>query len=140
MLCAKFGWNWPSDSVEDFYFFKFRQCIFAISFSKHLNKLEFPSYKNALCHVMLELAQWRFFKFCYCIFAISLSSPLGKGRSPSIESPEPKCQFGWNWLSGCGEDDGHRQIVIRKGHLNLRLRWAKKQESNSRPLQSYFIT
>ena len=29
MLSAKFGWNWPSGSGEDF--FKFHQCIFAIS-------------------------------------------------------------------------------------------------------------
>ena len=29
MLCAKFGWNWPSGSGEED--FKFCQCIFAIS-------------------------------------------------------------------------------------------------------------
>ena len=93
MLCAKFSWNWPSDSVEDFHFWKFRQCIFAIIFSKHLNKLEFPSYKNALCHVMLELAQWRFFKFCYCIFAISLSSPLGKVGALQLNPLNPNANL-----------------------------------------------
>ena len=29
MLCAKFGWNWPSGSGEEI--FKFHQCIFTIS-------------------------------------------------------------------------------------------------------------
>ena len=33
-------------------------------------------------------------------------------------------------------NDDNGQIVIIKSHLNLRLRWSKKQESNSRPLRS----
>ena len=33
-------------------------------------------------------------------------------------------------------NDDNGQIVIIKGQLNLRLRWSKKQESNSRPLRS----
>ena len=40
----------------------------------HLNKLESPSHKDALCQVWLKLAQWfwrrSFFKFCQCIFAV----------------------------------------------------------------------
>ena len=62
MLCAKFGFNWPSGSVvEDI---KFCQCIFAISllssFGKdrvlHLYKREFPILNDALCLVWLKLA------------------------------------------------------------------------------------
>ena len=53
MLCAKFGWNWPCDSGGD------DQGIFAISYLSpawkghglHLNKLESPSPKDALCQV-----------------------------------------------------------------------------------------
>ena len=64
MPCAKFGWNWLSGFGEEV--FKFRQCIFSISefspFGKggglHLNKLESPSPKDALCQVWLKLAQW----------------------------------------------------------------------------------
>ena len=37
----------------------------------HLNKLEFPSPKDALCQVWLKLAQWfrrrRFLNFCYSV-------------------------------------------------------------------------
>ena len=51
MLCAKFGWNWPSGYWEED-FFLFRQCILAIyhplekSGTLHLNKPESPSPKN----------------------------------------------------------------------------------------------
>ena len=46
--------------------FKFRQCILAISYylplekvgAFHLNKLESPSSKDALCQVWLKLAEW----------------------------------------------------------------------------------
>ena len=41
----------------------------------HLNKLESPSHKDALCQVWLKLAKWfwrrRFLKFDQCIFTIS---------------------------------------------------------------------
>ena len=31
MICAKFSWNWPSDSWDSWDFFLFGQCIFSIS-------------------------------------------------------------------------------------------------------------
>ena len=37
MLCAKFGWNWPSGSEKKI--FKFRQCIFAIVIISHWKSL-----------------------------------------------------------------------------------------------------
>ena len=63
MLCAKIGWNWLSASGE--FFFNF---INAFSLFRnylplerdgvlHLNKLESPSPKDALCQVWLKLAQ-----------------------------------------------------------------------------------
>ena len=65
MLCAKFGWNWPSGSgEEDFlissmYFSLFRYYLpLEKGRALHLNKLESPSPKNALCLVWLKLAQW----------------------------------------------------------------------------------
>ena len=41
--------------------FQFRQFIFSISFlspALHLNKVKFPSPKDALCQDWLKLAQW----------------------------------------------------------------------------------
>ena len=42
MLCAKFGWNWPFDSGEDF--FLFCRCTFAISLLSPLGKIHDPSF------------------------------------------------------------------------------------------------
>ena len=57
MICDKFGWNWPSGSGEDFFYI-----VNAISqfpnylplekgVDLHLNKLESPLPKDALCQV-----------------------------------------------------------------------------------------
>ena len=66
MLCAKFGGNWPSGSgEEDSKFHHFSLFGYYLPLEKgmslHLNKLEFPSSKDALCQVWLKLAQrfWR---------------------------------------------------------------------------------
>ena len=69
----------------------------------HLNKLESPSPKDAMCKGCFKLAQWfwrrgfleKTFKFTWCIFALSWLSPLGKKRGPSFEQ---------NWIpftQGC---------------------------------------
>ena len=73
MFCAKFGWNWPSGSgEEDFLNFLNAFSLFRnyLPLEKgralHLNKIESPSLKEALCKVWLILAKWfrrkRFFK------------------------------------------------------------------------------
>ena len=53
MLCAKFGWKWPSGSEEDD--FKMSSMLRCLLFEK---KLESPSIKDVLCQVLLKLAQW----------------------------------------------------------------------------------
>ena len=65
MLCAKFLRNWPSGSGGEFFFnlinvFLLSQNYFPLGkgVTLHLNKLEFPLPKNALCQVWLKLAQW----------------------------------------------------------------------------------
>ena len=65
MLCAKFGWNWLSGSgEEDFLILSMFFPYFCnyLPLEKggalHLNKLESPSPKDALCQVWLNLAQW----------------------------------------------------------------------------------
>ena len=65
MLFAKFGWNWPSGSGDKRFlnfvdvFSLFRNYLpLEKGGALHLNKLESPSPKNALCQVWLKLAQW----------------------------------------------------------------------------------
>ena len=80
MLCAKFGWNWRSDSWQ--FFLKFRWSIITFWLLSllekggyiHLKKLECSSPTDALYQVWLKLAQWRkFLKFIFVIFFISSS-------------------------------------------------------------------
>ena len=75
MLCAMFGLNWPSGSGEKDFLNVFNIILLFCYYlplenvvAFHLNKLESPPPKNALCQVWLKLAQWFwrrriFFKF-----------------------------------------------------------------------------
>ena len=63
MLCAKFGWNWPSGSGEEDFlnfvnlFLLFRNYLpLEKDGALHLNKLESLSPKDALCQAWLKLA------------------------------------------------------------------------------------
>ena len=64
MLCAKFGWNWPSSFKERIFFLHIVNIIlllrFYLPFEKgvalDLNKLESPPFKDVYCQVMLKLA------------------------------------------------------------------------------------
>ena len=65
MLCSKFGWDWLSGSGEkDFFNFVNAFSLFRnyLPLEKggtlHLNKLESPLPKDALCQFWLKLAQW----------------------------------------------------------------------------------
>ena len=95
-LWAKIGWNWPSGFGEEEFL------ISSMNFSLlrnylplekgragHLNKLEYPSLKDALGQVWLKLAQWfwrrRFFYVVNVFFAFSKLFPLCKGQGPSFE-------------------------------------------------------
>ena len=58
ILCAKFGWNWPTGSVEDdfsnlsMYFHYFIHCSnlpLEEDWALHMNKFESPSPKDDLC-------------------------------------------------------------------------------------------
>ena len=81
MLCAKFGWKWPSGTGEEAFwissiFFRYFLIISPWKYGEalNLNKLESSSPKDALCQVWLKLAQWfwrrRFIKFHHFIFFI----------------------------------------------------------------------
>ena len=54
----------------------------------HLNKLEHQSPKDALCYVLLKLAQWfwrKLFNFIYVFLLFCNYLPLKKGQGPSFE-------------------------------------------------------
>ena len=101
-LC-RFGWNWPSGAgVEDFlkfsmYFNYFKHyLIFEKGLALHLNNLELPSPKDALCQVWLKLAQWfwrmprRFLKFVNFFLLFPNYLPFWMGRVlhlNTLESP-----------------------------------------------------
>ena len=112
MLCAKFGWNWLSGfGEEDFFnfinvFSLFRNyLLLEKGGALHLNKLEFPSPKDALCQVWLKLAQWfwrkRFFNFVNVFSLFRNYLPLEKGGAlhlNKLESPPPKDVLCQVWL------------------------------------------
>ena len=71
----------------------------------HLNKLEFPSHKDALCQVWLKLAQWfwrrRFFNFVNVFSLFSNYLPLEQVIAlhlNKLESPLPKDALCQVWL------------------------------------------
>ena len=137
MLCAKFGWNWQmhGSGEEDFWiswmYFPYFLIISPWKYGEalNLNKPESPSPKNALCQVLLKLAQrfWRrrFLNFVN-LFSLFLNYlPLEKGGAlhlNKLEHPSPKdalCKFGWNCPSGSEEED---EIVksLRQRHQGRR--------------------
>ena len=90
MLFAKFGWIWPSGSIEeDFWSMYFRYILITLYLllekgeALHLNNLIYPSPKDGLCQVWLKLAQWfwrwRFFKFVNVFTLFRNHIPLEKG-------------------------------------------------------------
>ena len=115
---------------------------------------ESPSPRDALCQVRLKLAQclWerRYLRVGYLFSLFLLLFPPWSRASNFIwtyfKYIRMLCaKFGWNWLSGSGEEDENvkslqtdgrtdrltdRQTdngrkVIRKAHLSFQLRWAK---------------
>ena len=71
----------------------------------HLNKLESPSPKHALCQVWLKLVQWfwrRFFNFVNVILLFGSHLPLAKGMVlylNKLESPLPIDDLCQVWLN-----------------------------------------
>ena len=113
----------------------------------HLNKLESPPPKDALCQVWLKLAQcfWRRFLniFFYIILLFRYYLPLEKGRGPSFEQTwipstqgcfvptlveigpvvlEKKSKMWKNYRQM------DRKQVIRQAYLSFQLRWAKNEK------------
>jgi hypothetical protein len=121
-------------------------------------KLEFPSPKDNLYQVWLNMACWfwrrRFLKIFSVFLLFRYYLPLEKGyplRLNKLESPPPKddlCQVYlklvmWFWrrsrkcksLQTDGQTDGQTdagQRAIRKAHLSFQLRWAKNKNKQTK--------
>ena len=87
----------------------------------HLNKLESPLPKDALCQVGLKLAQWfrrRRFKISSMYFRYFEIISSWKRARPFILTnlnslyPRMLCaKFGGNWLSGSGEEEENKKTL-----------------------------
>ena len=95
MLCAKFGWNWPSVSGEEDFLISSMYFHYFIIISPWKRVGPFiwtnlnPLHPGILCASLVEIGpvvlEKKIFKSCQCIFTISLLSPLWEGRGPSFE-------------------------------------------------------
>ena len=95
LLSAKFGWNWTSESGVVNVFFRYNLPL-KMGVVLHLNKVESPTPKDALCQDGLKIDQWiwrrRFFECQQFIFTTSIISPSKKGVAPhlyKLEFPLP---------------------------------------------------
>ena len=88
ILYAKFCWNWPSSSEEDFkissmyfqYFLIISPWIKAGPFIwTNFNPLPKGCFVPSLVKIGSVVQEKKIFKFCQCIFAISWLTSLGKG-------------------------------------------------------------
>ena len=143
MICAKSGWNWPSGSNEFINVFPLLHYYLPLEkgVALHLNKLESPSPKYALCQVWLTLAQWftRFFLDFFIVFSLFRYYLLWKRGWPfiwtNLNSLYPRmlfAKFGWNWTSGSGENENVKSLQ-RDGQTgdqkrSIELSWAKKKK------------
>ena len=111
MLCVKFGWNWTGGSGSWFsnfvnVFSQFRNYLpLKTGVALHLNELESPLPKNALCQVWLKLVQrfWRrrFSKFVNVFSLFRNYLPLENGvvlHLNKLVSPVPKDALCQAWL------------------------------------------
>ena len=98
MLCAKFGWNWPSGSGEEDF-----------------------------------LISSMYFRYFVIISPWKRSGPIIRTK---LNQPNPRmlcAKFGWNWLSGSGQEDENvkslqtdRQTDGRTDRQMMDDRWSEK--------------
>ena len=112
MICAKFGWNWLSGFLRRRFlnfvnvFSQFRNyLLLGKGGALHFNKFETPSPNDALCQVWLKLAQWFWRRRWKCEKFTTTTTTTMTTTTTTMNNG---------------------QILIRKPHLSLRLRWAKK--------------
>ena len=91
------------------------------------NKFEFPSSKNDLCQVWLNLAKW-YFKICPCIFFLPLekTGPSILTNLNPLHSKMICAKFGWNWLCGSGEEDKNVKSLQQRWRRTTDKLWSEK--------------
>ena len=102
----------------------------------HLNKLESPLPKDALCQVWLKLAKWfwrRIFFNSVNVFSLFHNNiPLEKGGAlfwNKFESPHPRmlcAKFGWNWPSGSVKEDENVKSLRQQRRRTTDKFWSEK--------------
>ena len=105
MLCANFGWNWPSSSGVDFQNSSMHICYFVKNFENktaafHLNLLESPSSKDALCLVWLKFAKLFWRRWCLnflIIFSWERTYSFILNKLDSFLSRVHCAELIWNW-------------------------------------------
>ena len=127
ILCAKYCWNWPNGSQE-----MIREEMVAL----YLNKIEYPSPKDALCQVWLNLIQWflkrRFLKFVNVILLFRCYLPLERGVAlhlNKLESLHPGmlcAKFCWNWPFGSGEEENMKSLRRLWRQQTADILWSEK--------------
>ena len=113
---AQWFWRWFFNFVNVFLLF-LNYLFLEKGGALILNKLETPSPKDALCQVWLKLAQVVQEKKIFNLNFVNVFSlfrnylPLEKGGPffwTKLNPLHPRtiwAKFGWNWLSGSGEED-----------------------------------
>ena len=157
MLCAKFVWNWPCCSwEEDFWISSMYFRYFVII---PPCKGRGPTFEQNWIYFIQWFWRRRFWNFILNIFLLfCYYLPLEKGmvlHLKKLESTSPKdalCQLPslfeigllvlkekknmWKVYDKTMTTD-NGQIVIRKAHLNLWLRWANKIGNKFSPITGY---
>ena len=103
MLCAMFGWNWPSGSGEED--FKYFQYNFTISLLFPLGKGRGPSF---------EQTSFPSTQGCFVPSLVEIG--------PVVLDKKSKIGKVYRQTDGWTDDE---QQAIRKAHLSFQLRWAK---------------
>ena len=128
-----------------------QQCIFAISYLSPLRKRQSPLFQQnwipfterqfmpSLVEIGPVVLEKKILKIFQCIFAISWLSPNGKRRALHLNKlvewfyrTRWKCEMfsttttTMTTTTTTTTDNG--QILLRKPHLRLKLRWAKRKD------------
>ena len=102
----------------------------------YLNKFEYPSPKDALCQVWLNLIQRflrrRFLKFVNVILLFHCYLPLERGVAlhlNKLESLHPGmlcAKFCWNWPFGSGEEENMKSLQRLWRQQTADILWSEK--------------
>ena len=115
MLCAKFGWNWPSGSGEEDIFVSWSSMYFRYFVFTPLGKGWGPSFEQT----WIPSTQGCFVSSLVEIGTVVLEKKMKMWKVYRQTDGRTDGQ------TDRQTDDGRK--VIRKAHLSFQLRWAKKQ-------------